>query len=254
MDASKRPQWPARPALFLDLDGTLLEFAREPSAAAPSGRLLELLERLSGAMGGAMAVVSGRPIDEIDRLLRPHKLPVAGVHGLQRRGGHGADAVPSRLDAELEAVRPRLDAFAGQHPGTLVEDKRFSLALHYRQRPEIEPAVEALVAELRDSLPAELELLPGDKVVEIKPAGFDKGAAISAFMREPPFEGRTPVFVGDDVTDETGFRAVNRMGGLSVKVGKGRTAAKARLADVEDVLRWLEELPDMQTESCAGET
>lgn len=248
-----RPQWPARPALFLDLDGTLLEFAREPSGVAPTARLLELLGRLSVAMGGAMAVISGRPIHEIDRLLRPHTLPAAGVHGLQRRSSRGSESTPSRLDGQLEAVRPRLDAFVERNPGTLVEDKCFSLALHYRQRPDIEPAVDVLVAVLRVDLPAELELLRGDKVVEIKPAGFDKGAAIGAFMQESPFEGRTPVFIGDDVTDETGFCAVNEMGGLSIKVGAGRTAAKSRLTDVEAVLCWLEELLARQSKACTEE-
>lgn len=245
--------WPARPALFLDLDGTLLEFASEPSGVAPTARLLELLGRLREATDGAVAVVSGRSIDDLDRLLRPHKLPVAGVHGLQRRDGHGSAVAPPRLDAELRAVRPSLNAFAERHPGTLVEDKGFSLALHYRQRPDLEDAVVRLIEDLRARLPERLELLRGDKVIELKPAGYDKGAAIGAFMQEAPFKGRTPVFIGDDVTDEKGFCTVNDLGGVSVKVGGGRTAAKARLGDVAAVLRWLEELLDRQPKVRAEE-
>lgn len=235
------------------MDGTLLEFAREPSAVAPTARLLELLGRLCDVTDGAVAVVSGRSIDDLDRLLRPHKLPVAGVHGLQRRGGHGSALVPPRLDAELEAVRPTLNAFAERNPGTLVEDKGFSLALHYRKRPDLEDAVVGLIEDLRARLPERLELLSGDKVIEIKPAGYDKGAAIAAFMREAPFKGRTPVFIGDDVTDEAGFRTVNDLGGVSVKVGGRPTAAKSRLPDVTAVLQWLEELLGRQSNVCAEE-
>jgi trehalose 6-phosphate phosphatase len=244
VNASTRPSWPRRPALFLDLDGTLLEFAHEPSAVSASRRLIALLERLPAVTHGATAVVSGRPIDELDELLQPHRLPAAGVHGLQRRSGHEASASPVRIrvEKELEEVRPRLDAFVREHAGTFVEDKGFGLALHYRKRPELDGAVDALAARLRDELPLKLELLRGNKVLEVKPSGFDKGAAIRAFMQEPPFRGRTPVFIGDDVTDETGFRVVNELGGVSVKVGSGATVAKSRLSDVSAVLRWLEEL------------
>lgn len=242
MNASTRPSWPRRPALFLDLDGTLLEFANEPSAVAASRRLIALLERLPAVTHGATAVVSGRPIHELDALLQPHRLPAAGVHGLQRRSGRRASAPPVRVEKELKEVRSKLNAFVNEHAGTFVEDKRFGLALHYRKRPELDDAVDTLAAQLRDELPPQLELLRGNKVLEVKPSGFDKGAAIRAFMQEPPFKGRTPVFIGDDVTDETGFGVVNELGGVSVKVGSGATAAKSRLKDVSAVLHWLEEL------------
>ncbi len=238
-DAAVLPPWPSRPALFLDLDGTLLEIEDHPRLAAASARLSALLPALPAATDGAVALVSGRSIEDIDRILAPHAFVAAGVHGLQRRDAAGrlsaaADTIPS-------AARERVRAFAERHR-LLLEDKGMSLALHYRNRTELEAEVHAFVEALQAQLPSDVEVLLGHKVVEVKPSVMNKGDAIRAFMEEAPFRGRTPVFAGDDVTDELGFAAVNALGGVSVKVGEGTTAARWRLHDVSAVLGWLESL------------
>lgn len=234
------PPWPGRAALFLDFDGTLLEIADEPHLVAPSARLRALLPALAPATDGAFALVSGRPIAEIDRLLAPHRFAAAGIHGIERRDAAGDLHCKAADDAAFRDLRAILGPFALRHTGLLLEDKGHTLALHYRQRPDLSAEVRTFVGELERSLPPELEVLPGRMVFEVKPRGTDKGRAIAAFMREPPFLGRTAVFVGDDVTDEAGFAAVNARGGVSVKVGDGATAAHWRLAGVSAVIEWLE--------------
>lgn len=234
------PPWPSRPALFLDLDGTLLEFAELPHAVETSRRYRALLQTLASLEPCAVAFVSGRPIREMDRLLAPYRFAVAGMHGNERRDAEGR-LVNAAIDAsELALLRTPLGAFAAGHEGTFLEDKGIGLALHYRARPELHPTVERLALSLAASLTSAFELLRGNHVVEFRPAGIDKGTAIAAFMRESPFAGRTPVFIGDDVTDEAGFELVNALGGESVKVNAGRTVAKWRLPDVDAVLGWLE--------------
>ncbi|HEY8521156.1 MAG TPA: trehalose-phosphatase [Gammaproteobacteria bacterium] len=234
------PPWPARPALFLDFDGTLLEIAEEPSRVQPSPRLRALLPELGPATGGAVALISGRMIAEIDRLLEPHRFPAAGIHGLERRDADGRHSTADAATAALAAAREALLPLVERHSGLLLEDKRHALALHFRRRPDLEGEVRAAVAALETRLPPELEVMPGRMVFEIKPRAASKGRAIESFMSERPFRGRTPVFVGDDVTDESGFAVVNALGGVSVKVGDGDSAASFRLADVEAVLDWLE--------------
>jgi trehalose 6-phosphate phosphatase len=235
------PPWPERPALFLDLDGTLLEFAAEPHRAVPSERLRELLPSLQPATDGAIALITGRTLADLDRLLVPHRFAAAGIHGLERRDGSGRLRAPPVDRDALAPARRRIAAFVAEHEGLALEDKSVSLALHYRQRPDLEAEVRAFVQDLEASLPAAFELLPGRMVFEIKPGGVDKGEAIAGFMREPPFAGRTPVFVGDDVTDEHGFEVVNALSGVSVKVDSGPTCARWRLPDVAGVLAWLED-------------
>jgi trehalose 6-phosphate phosphatase len=234
------PPWPARPALFLDLDGTLLEIAIEPERAAPSARLRALLPELQRATHGAVAMVSGRPIAELDRLLAPHVFAAAGVHGLERRDAAGRVVAPRPDAALLARIAARIAPFVAHHDGLLLEDKHLSVALHYRRRPDLAAAVGRFVVELAEEAPPGLEVLQGRMVFEFKPRGLDKGAAIRLFMTEPPFTGRTPIFVGDDVTDEAGFRAVNELDGVSVKVDAGASAARWRLESVADVLDWLE--------------
>lgn len=266
------PEWPARPALFLDLDGTLLELAEEPDAVELPERLRKLLPRLPEATGGAVAVVSGRPIREIDRLLAPHRFALAGVHGNERRSNGTADTWPTGSPAKdvmpkdapprdhlptadsgaLDGVRGAMHAFQAANPGILVEDKQIGVALHYRKRSDLASAVAEFAATLEASLPPGYELLRGSMVVEIKPAGMNKGAAVRAFMREAPFAERTPVFVGDDVTDETAFKAVNSLGGVAVKVRSGASAAPWRLPNVDAVLAWLEALVDREARGRHG--
>ncbi|NIW23253.1 MAG: trehalose-phosphatase [Gammaproteobacteria bacterium] len=234
------PTWPERAALFLDLDGTLLEFAETPDGVEITERFRALLKRLDRVEHGAVAFVSGRTITTLDELLAPHRFALAGVHGSQRRRPTGQLAPPSIDSTALDPVRELLRQFATQHEGILIEDKEISLAVHYRQQPELAGSVEQLGATLADALPSGWETLQGNHVLEIKPAGVDKGAAIRRFMREAPFAGRTPVFIGDDVTDEAGFRAVNELGGVSIKVNSGHTDAHWHLSNVDAVLGWLE--------------
>ena len=225
-------------ALFLDADGTLLEIAGTPSAVHGDAATRHLLEELLGAFGGAVAVVSGRPIADIDRIFNLPALPVAGLHGLEWRDATGAVRGP----VDLPPVRPlkdRIESFAAAVKGIQVEDKGATIAVHYRQSPEAGDETHAFLANLirnRDGL----TLLHGKMVVEVKPSGIDKGIAIERFMAAPPFVGRRPVFAGDDVTDERGFAVVNGLGGLSVRIGPNAdTAAQFRLPDVSALHCWL---------------
>lgn len=229
-------QW----AFFLDVDGTLADIAPHPEAVAIADHARDTLSRLADGCAGAVALVSGRSIADIDRLFAPLHLPVAGLHGIERRDAAGrisrAEIDPRRLDA----VRARLGAFADAHPGALVEDKGLALALHYRQAPEAGDAAQALAAELASESGAALVVQRGKMVVELRPAGANKGTAVAAFMTEPPFAGRTPVFVGDDVTDEAGFATINAMGGVSIRVGDGApTCACYDGASVAGIHDWL---------------
>lgn len=213
-------------ALFLDFDGTLVELAPEPGAVEVPAGLLPTLAGLHRLLGGALAVVSGRPIDEIDRFLAPLRLPAAGVHGAQRRTA--AQAVLHAPSVPLGRAAQAAADLARQHHGLRVEHKGSSVALHYRQLPQAEALCIAAMQAAVDASPG-LALLRGKMVVEAKPAAVGKDQAIAAFLREPPFAGRTPVFAGDDVTDEPGFATVQRLGGLGVKVGDGASVAAQRL-------------------------
>jgi trehalose 6-phosphate phosphatase len=215
-------------ALFLDFDGTVVDIAPQPEAVHVPEPLIEHLRWLHSYLGGAVALISGRPMSQIDAFLEPLRLPVAGVHGTERRRADGEVTLLSThpLDAVEQAAR----AVAAQHAGLRVENKRGSIALHYRQAPELEAlCIEAMEAAVCDS--PGLTLLRGKMVVEAKPGGASKGRAIEAFMKEPPFAGRTPVFIGDDVTDEVGFSTVQNLGGLGIKVGEGASVAWQRLRD-----------------------
>lgn len=237
-------------ALFLDFDGTLIGFADDPAGVAVPGEVHRLLERLVAATAGATALVSGRRIAALDALLAPARLPAAGLHGLERRDAAGRmHVIRAPGDLAHSALGERLKAFADAHPGVLFEDKGLAVSLHYRAAPAHAPAVQEYARSLAADIGPELTLLEGHSVIEIKPAGADKGTAIDAFLDEPPFAGRRPVFIGDDVTDEHGFAIVNARDGLSVKVGAGTSAARARLAGPLDVRAWLwEALRDFQPE------
>lgn len=225
-------------ALFLDLDGTVAEFQTDPAEVRLDPPLLKAILILQRKLGGALAVISGRRIGDLDRLLLPLKLPLAGQHGRERRDAAGhCHRLPA--DPDIEAVRPRIAAFAAEHEGVVLEDKRSSLALHYRRAPRHAAAVRAFADRLVADVAPTLRVLEGKMVVELIGSQADKGTAIAAFMAEPPFRGRRPVFLGDDVTDEDGFRAVNAAGGLSIKIGEGPTAAQHRLPDVAAAAAWL---------------
>jgi trehalose 6-phosphate phosphatase len=235
-------------ALFLDVDGTLLEIEREPGAVHVPERLCRILERLQSATGGALALVSGRTLDQLDRLFSPLCLSAAGLHGLERRnlGVKTERAAPD--PAAFERARRRLAEFADAHEGVLLEDKGLTLALHYRNAPaaaeDAGRLVESAVAESNGAL----VLLRGKMVYELKPPGSDKGRAIAAFLDEPPFAGRPPVFAGDDVTDEAGFETINQRGGVSIRIGDGGpTAAAYGCPNVAALQNWL--LDSLRTEA-----
>jgi len=236
-------------ALFLDVDGTLLEIAARPQAVSVPDGLRQRLRALSLASGGAVALVSGRAIDDLDALFAPLTLPSAGLHGFEHRGASGAyRRPPPPSTAALESARGAMLHLARQHTGLLVEDKRFALALHYRDAPGLEDVVVTAMRDIAASVSDELELQRGKMVVELRPLGATKAKAVAAFLEEPPFAGRTAVFIGDDLTDEPAFELVNRLGGLSAVVNAARpSAARARLADVTAVRDWLAQLQSEPT-------
>ncbi len=226
-------------AFFLDVDGTLVEYAPHPQEVRVGKELLELLERLHAATDGALALVSGRSAADIDALFAPLALPVAGQHGTERRSADGAIHRHAPPLQKLGSAAGHLVRLTAAHSGLVLENKGMTLALHYRLAPGLRPLVEremrALAADLGDAF----ELQTGKFVMELKPSGRDKGSAIAEFAAEAPFAGRRPVFIGDDLTDEAGFEVVNRAGGHSVKVGPGITRARWHLFDAAAVRRWL---------------
>jgi trehalose 6-phosphate phosphatase len=227
-------------AFFLDLDGTLLEIAESPDAVGIGPEEKRLLEILKDKCDGAVAVISGRALSRIDQILAPLVLPAAGQHGVERRDAKG---VRHRHRFPANVLRPvavGMRSFAAQHQGLVFEDKGASVALHYRKAPQLARAVQAAVREAAEPLGEAVEVQAGKMVVELKPAGCDKGKAIAQFMEEAPFAGRTPVFLGDDVTDEYGFRVVNALGGHAVKIGEGESAARWRLDNPAAARAWLQ--------------
>ncbi|MCC7463347.1 MAG: trehalose-phosphatase [Gammaproteobacteria bacterium] len=239
---------PAIPAaeqicLFLDFDGTLVEFTDDPRAARPDAQLLRILAGVQTALGGALAVVSGRRLEDLDALLQPLQLAAAGLHGLERRDAQGRrwPATPPIAAAALHDLRLRLLELVERYPGLLLEDKGATLALHYRRVPQLQATVRSAVAAMIAGSAPELELLEGDRVLEVKPHVQDKATAVESFMREAPFAGRKPVFVGDDLTDRDGFEAVRRHDGVTVAVGD-RVTAQWRLADPAAVRTWLAQI------------
>ena len=242
MTCDSVPQWPDDPALFLDLDGTLLDFALEPASVEIGTQLKALLDKLQTVTDGALAFVSGRALADLDRLLGPGRFPLAAIHGLERRDAGGRHLAADIDESEIRQMHRVLQDIARRHPRTLLENKGISLALHYRGCPELEYELIEQVEEKLKDVESRLKLMRGNMVLEIKPGNGNKGTAIAAFMREEPFQGRTPVFVGDDVTDEDGFRVVNELGGISVKVDSGPTCANHRLPDTKAVLEWLGDL------------
>jgi len=227
---------PPRAALFLDLDGTLAPFMPRPEQVGPDARRAALLDDLSLALDGRLAVVSGRALDDLDRILEGRVGAIAAVHGLVRRGAHGVDSAKPHPD--LDHARDVLRDLARGDKGLLFEDKGLSVALHYRNVPSAADAVIEAAERLAQS--SDLVLQLGDMVAELRTPGQDKGKSVSAFLRERPFDGAIPVFVGDDLTDEDGFAAAARLGGYGVLVGPERpTQATYRLDDVAAVLDWL---------------
>jgi trehalose 6-phosphate phosphatase len=216
-------------ALFLDFDGTLVEIAPLPDAVKLDRRVPQALDALRANLGGALALVSGRPIAFLDDMLLPFRFDTAGLHGAQIRFGEALETQSGAPDA-LRRVTRDLVRFANSHIGIIVEDKRISVALHWRLAPQLkDEALELMRAHALQMGPA-VRLQEGKSVAELVPAAASKGEAIRWLMRMAPYAGRTPVFIGDDVTDEDGFEAVNAIGGVSVRVGEGETSAACRVA------------------------
>ena len=229
-------------ALFLDLDGTLLDFADRPLAVRMHAGTLVALRRLRSALGGALAVVSGRPLAEIDALCPMPDLAAAGLHGAHVRTADGQvdrEQAPAGLLDEARALaHARLEALEGAY----LEDKGEALALHYRGTPSVAASIAALAVELQRMAGSAFVVQHGNHVVELRPHGRDKGSALAALMATAPFAGRTPWMIGDDLTDEHAFAAAAAAGGTSVLVGDRQPSlARFRLRDPADVRRWLED-------------
>jgi trehalose 6-phosphate phosphatase len=223
-------------AIFADLDGTLAEIEPTPDEVVPDPARRRLLAELSLALDGRLAVISGRGLDDLDRVLEGQVRAVGAVHGLVRRTAAGVVLAPGR-DPRIARAVAACDALAARHRGLLVEDKGAATSLHFRLAPDVADECRALARRLADE--QGLLIQPGDMVVELRAPGPDKGDAVTAFMTEPPFEGATPIFIGDDITDEDGFRAAEALGGYGVVVGPRRpTLARYALADVTSVHAW----------------
>ena len=226
-------------ALFLDLDGTLVDLAATPDAVCVAPGLVDVLHDLYQQLGGRLAIVSGRPLAQIDALLAPLTLPAAGVHGMQRRAADGV--LHDAPLPDLAAVRACAHALAATHRGVWVEEKYGALAVHFRQAPAAGPLCKAALEEAICGAPA-LMLMEGKMIVEVKVAGVDKGTAIRDFMAAGPFAGHRPVFVGDDTTDEAGFARVQGSGGIAIKVGLGPSIAHHRIGSPPELRDTLAQL------------
>ena len=239
------PDRDARWALFLDFDGTLVEFAETPDGVHVPGPLPAQIDALAQSLDHAVAIVSGRELATIDRMLSPLQLPTAGLHGLERRDADGQIHRIAPNQRALDQARRALSRFIVAHPKCLLEDKGGSVALHWRRDPaSADAALQAMRDALLETGDDSFHLQTGHMVVELKSNAADKGAAIGAFLTEPPFRDRMPVFVGDDDTDEHGFRIVRDHGGVGIRVGQPRTdtAAAYQLQDPSAVHAWLRDL------------
>jgi trehalose 6-phosphate phosphatase len=227
-------------ALFLDFDGSLVDFALLPHKIVVRPETIALLENTSRRMNGALAIVTGRRIADVDRHLAPLKLAASGVHGLEFRAGAGETRrIP--VSEELEEARRRLLHELSTNDPVYLEDKQGALVLHYRMHPDQKVRAGRLAEHATDGLDT-LSVVNGHSIFEIRQRDITKANAVRRFMRRPPFESRIPVFVGDDLTDEDGMRAAASLGGFGVKIGNGETAAAFRLADTAAVQRWISQL------------
>ncbi len=229
---------PGTLAIFLDFDGTLVDLAEHPWKVVVPPETKTVLKTLARASKGALALVSGRPIADLDRLLTPLRLPTAGVHGLERRDAGGAIHSGAIDEAAVAELGDKLQRFVADLPGLFLEPKPGSIALHYRGRPELE---QSCLDTMRHCAAASgrFEMLHGKMVIEAKVGCWSKADAVAAFMREAPFRGRLPLFAGDDVTDEAAFGKIAEVSGISIKVGSGATCALYRSASPCHFRAWL---------------
>jgi len=244
---SAAPPLPAPPlpgvddrwAMFLDVDGTLLDFASHPDQVVVDARLRELVEDLHAALDGALALISGRSLDDLDDLFGHPPWAMAGLHGLELRGADGRYRGVHIGMARRMRVRDIADSIAASLPGVMLEDKGMAVALHCRAAPWQFDALRRNVEAMLPAL-AGYEMQPGSLVIELKPEGMDKGKAVATLLAARPFHGRQPVYLGDDLTDEHGFATTNLESGLSVRVGyREPSLARYALPDPAAARGWL---------------
>lgn len=229
-------------ALFLDVDGTLLEIAEHPDDVRADAGLITSLQHTADRLGGALALISGRRVSDVNRIFEPARFPVSGAHGAEYQDVNGALSRKPTVTLP-ERVRSAAKDFADTYPGVLLELKDFGIALHYRQAPDLAEACRSLMSSVASSVRDDFRLIEGKMVLELTPRSVSKGHAIAEFLKGDPFTDRKPVFVGDDVTDEDGFIVANRLSGLSIRVGKSpTTTAKYALRDVAAVRAWLKNI------------
>jgi len=229
-----------RIAMFLDFDGTLVDIAERPDLVQIPAEVLITLQKAHDKLAGALAFISGRSIENLDALVAPLRLPTAGIHGLEVRDNSGKMHPIPTINIP-DQVRDRMQSLAATDSRLILEDKGNSLAMHYRQSPAKEGFVRHELEEILSELGPDFILQDGKMVLELRPTAASKGTAIRKFMSEPPFAGRTPVFIGDDITDEDAFRVVNEMQGYSVRVGDvcENSSAIYSLPDVAAVHDWI---------------
>ncbi len=239
-------------AFFLDFDGTLVELAERPDAIHLAKTTRDVLARLVDVTGGAVAIITGREIADLDRFIAPMQLAAAGVHGLTRRTRTG-ESFAAPLDAHFLRHAERILApLVLAEPGLLLERKSNAVALHYRARPELEATARAAMEQLVAACTG-IQIKRGKMVFEAKPGSADKGTAVIDFMKEPPFTGRRPLFAGDDTTDEDAFAIINALDGISIKIGPGATAARYGAHNTAHFLEWLGTTADLlQSEASHG--
>jgi trehalose 6-phosphate phosphatase len=232
-------------AILLDIDGTLLDLAPTPREVWVPPGLSKTLNRLLARTSGALAMVSGRSLNDIDLIFAPDQFPAVGGHGAEMRVAADSESVATHAPPMDKELKRRLAVIAKLSPGILLEDKGYSLALHYRLAPHAEKAIYAAVSLIRADLPnAPIEVLPGKCVCEIKHSGFNKATGVRELMTHEPFKGRRPLFVGDDVTDESVFAIMSELGGMAFSVGRRAKGVAGYFDDPGDVRAWLAHLLD----------
>jgi trehalose 6-phosphate phosphatase len=234
-------------ALLLDIDGTLLDLAPTPREVWVPPGLAKTLSLLTERTGGALALVSGRSLNDIDLIFAPDQFPAVGGHGAEMRVSIDSEAVAVHAPPMDKELKRRLAAIAKLSPGILLEDKGYSLALHYRLAPHAEKAIYEAVSLIRADLPsAPIEVLPGKCVCEIKHSGFTKATGVLELMTHEPFKGRCPIFIGDDVTDETVFAIIPDFEGFAFSVGRRAQGVAGHFDEPRDVREWLARLLDVE--------
>src|SRR6201994_3040395 len=232
-------------AILLDIDGTLLDLMPTPREVWVPPGLRETLNGLLKKTSGALALVSGRSLNDIDLIFAPQEYPAVGGHGAEMRLASDGQGGASHAPPMDKGLKKRLAAIASLSPGILLEDKGYSLALHYRLAPHAEKAIYEAVSLIRADLPnAPIEVLPGKSVCEIKCAGFNKATGVLELMKHPPFKGRRPIFIGDDVTDETVFGIMPDLGGFAFSVGRRAQGVAGHFDEPRDVRAFLARLLD----------